>query len=99
MEISTPEEADAYFKIKTDDRILEIETKLNRLSKSKNMVVTLIMASVFVIVGVYWEALHQPASFFWVFIITTPIFSAQEALSAKRTKLFLELLELKTKKV
>jgi hypothetical protein len=99
MEISTPEEADAYFKLKSNERILEIESKLNKLSQNKNVAVTLIMVSLFAVVGVYWEALQQPVSFFWVFIITTPMLSAQEALSAKRTKLFLELIELKTKKV
>jgi len=99
MKISTPEEAEAYFIIKTDDRILEIETKLKRLSRTKNVALVLIMVSVFVAVGVYWEALQQPASFLMVFIIITPALSGQEVLSAKRTKLLLELIELKTKNV
>ena len=100
MEIKTAEEADAYFKIKSEERIIEIESKLNGMAKDNSLVVVLITGFIFLIFGYfYWSELQQPASLFWVLIITTMSLPPHAALSAKRTKLFLELIELKTKKV
>ncbi len=102
MEINTIESAEAYCKIRTPDaRIRKIELRINKLSSSRGLLVILVMASAFILAGLYWDAFNwnvfmQPVSFLHVFTIVMPAFFGQQVLSSKRTKLLLELLELKT---
>jgi len=102
VEINTTESAQAYYKIRTDARIRKIELKINKLSSSNSgFLAILVMAGALILAGLYWDAFNwsifmQSTSFLHVLAIVMPAFLGQQILSSKRTKLLLELLELKT---
>ena len=97
FDIDTKEKAEAYFDIKTTERISELEAKIAK--SNPNRIVILIVILSFIALSGYWEALQQPISVASAFTAFAFAFSAQGFISAKRTQYFFELIELKTKNV
>ena len=97
LDIDTKEKSDAYFDIKTAERISELEAKIEKLNPNRIVILIVILSSI--ALSGYWDALKQPISVITAFTAVALTISAQGYLSSKRTQYLLELIDLKTKNV
>jgi len=87
IDIDNKEKANAYFDIKTQERILKLETRINKLS-SNTIVSYSIIFSVILLSG-YWQILQEPISFVKAFMLISIMTMSLELISSKRTQYLL----------